>query len=241
MLFFHHLSHLLFKGCWIWGRWVGGGWRGRGGARLPDVIGAAGRFAVAGFPGALGGGPGPVGEQLVPQVAGETSGAVWWRGRERKPEEPSVCRGAEGSLCRVRLEWDTGRQRDTPPSTECGDGSRAQRDSRVACAQQGRVVSSKTHAEGNEPCKPESVSENTRGEPVPSGGAGSAYLKPSALGMKRLGLGGSLWQRGTLTGRGLFLGAGRGRKKKKKKKRSKHLPATAGRLSIQTRRGVGGL
>lgn len=34
-------------------------------------------------------------------------------------------------------------------------------------------------------------------------------LKPSALGMKRLGFGGSLWQRGTLTGRGLFLGAGK--------------------------------
>lgn len=33
------------------------------------------------------------------------------------------------------------------------------------------------------------------------------YLKPSTLGMKRLGFGGSLWQRGTLTGRGLFLGA----------------------------------
>lgn len=69
---------------------------GGGGAWLPDVIGAAGRFAVAGFPGALGGGPGPVGEQLVPQVAGETSGAVWWRGRERKPEEPSVCGGGRG-------------------------------------------------------------------------------------------------------------------------------------------------
>lgn len=33
------------------------------------------------------------------------------------------------------------------------------------------------------------------------------YLKPSALGMNRLGFGGSLWQRGTFTGRGLFLGA----------------------------------
>lgn len=40
-------------------------------------------------------------------------------------------------------------------------------------------------------------------------GGPSAYLKPSALGMKRLGLGGSLWQRGTLTGRGLFLAAGK--------------------------------
>lgn len=112
---------------------MGGGW-------LPDVIGAAGRFAVAGFPGALWGGPGPVGEQLVPQVAGETSGAVWWRGRERKPEEPSVCGGAEESLCRVGLEWDWAAEGHAP-STECGDSSRAQRDSRVACAQQSRVVS----------------------------------------------------------------------------------------------------
>lgn len=32
------------------------------------------------------------------------------------------------------------------------------------------------------------------------------YLNPSAFGMNKLGLGGSLWQRGTLTGRGLFLG-----------------------------------
>lgn len=33
------------------------------------------------------------------------------------------------------------------------------------------------------------------------------YLKPSLLGANRLGFGGSLWQRGTFTGRGLFLGA----------------------------------
>lgn len=57
---------------------------GEKGAWLPGVIGAAGHFAVAVFPGALGGRPGPVGEQLVPQVAGETSRAVWWRGEREK-------------------------------------------------------------------------------------------------------------------------------------------------------------
>lgn len=35
----------------------------------------------------------------------------------------------------------------------------------------------------------------------------STYLNPSAFGMNRLGFGGSLWERGTFTGRGLFLGA----------------------------------
>lgn len=49
------------------------------GAWLPDVIGAAGRFAMAVLPGALRDGPGPVGEQLVPQVTRETSRAVWLR------------------------------------------------------------------------------------------------------------------------------------------------------------------
>lgn len=59
-------------------------WWGVKGAWLPDVIGTAGRFAVAVFPGALRDGPGPIGEQLVPQVARETSGAVWWRGEREK-------------------------------------------------------------------------------------------------------------------------------------------------------------
>lgn len=49
------------------------------GAWLPDVIGAAGRFAMAVLPGALRDSPGPVGEQLVPQVTRETSRAVWLR------------------------------------------------------------------------------------------------------------------------------------------------------------------
>lgn len=57
---------------------------GEKGAWLPDIIGAAGRFAVAKFPWALGGGPGPIGEQLVPQVTGETSRAVWWRGEKER-------------------------------------------------------------------------------------------------------------------------------------------------------------
>lgn len=48
------------------------------GARLPDVIGAAaGCFGVAVFPRALRDGARAVGEQLVPEVAGETSRAVW--------------------------------------------------------------------------------------------------------------------------------------------------------------------
>lgn len=63
---------------------VGSRERGKKGAWLPDVIGAAGRFAVAVFPGALRDGPGPVGEQLVPQVTRETSRAVWWRGEKEK-------------------------------------------------------------------------------------------------------------------------------------------------------------
>lgn len=48
------------------------------GTWLPDVIGAgAGCFAVAVFPRALRDGARAVGEQLVPEVAGETSRAVW--------------------------------------------------------------------------------------------------------------------------------------------------------------------
>lgn len=48
------------------------------GARLPDVIGtAAGCFRVAVFPRALRDGARAVGEQLVPEVAGETPRAVW--------------------------------------------------------------------------------------------------------------------------------------------------------------------
>lgn len=34
------------------------------------------------------------------------------------------------------------------------------------------------------------------------------YLAPSVLGMNNDGFGGSLWHRGTLTGRGLFRAAG---------------------------------
>lgn len=48
------------------------------GAWLPDIIGAAaGHFGVAVFPWALRDGARAVGEQLVPEVAGETSRAVW--------------------------------------------------------------------------------------------------------------------------------------------------------------------
>lgn len=48
------------------------------GTWLPDVIGAAaGCFGVAVFPRALRDGARAVGEQLVPEVAGETSRAVW--------------------------------------------------------------------------------------------------------------------------------------------------------------------
>lgn len=48
------------------------------GARLPDVTGvAAWCFGVAVFPRALRDGARAVGEQLVPQIAGETSRAVW--------------------------------------------------------------------------------------------------------------------------------------------------------------------
>lgn len=48
------------------------------GAKLPDVTGAAaGCFGVAVFPRALRDGARAVGEQLVPEVAGETSRAVW--------------------------------------------------------------------------------------------------------------------------------------------------------------------
>lgn len=46
------------------------------------------------------------------------------------------------------------------------------------------------------------------------------YLKPSTFGIKRLGFGGSLWQRGTLTGRGLFLGAKQKTETKKKNTRT---------------------
>lgn len=49
-----------------------------GGGGLPDVTGAAaGCFGLALFPQALRDGAGAVGEQLVPEVAGETSRAVW--------------------------------------------------------------------------------------------------------------------------------------------------------------------
>ncbi len=50
---------------------------------------------------------------------------------------------------------------------------------------------------------------NTRRSSQPQGKENEtiSYLNPSALGMNRLGFGGSLWQRGTFTGRGLFLGA----------------------------------
>lgn len=48
------------------------------GTWLPDIIGAAaGCFGVAVFPCALRDGARAVGEQLVPEVAGETSRAVW--------------------------------------------------------------------------------------------------------------------------------------------------------------------
>lgn len=48
------------------------------GTWLPDIIGAAaGCFGVAVFPWALRDGARAVGEQLVPEVAGETSRAVW--------------------------------------------------------------------------------------------------------------------------------------------------------------------
>lgn len=54
------------------------------GTRLPDVIGAAaGCFGVAVFPRALRDGAGAIGEQLVPEVAGETSRAVWWKNKLR--------------------------------------------------------------------------------------------------------------------------------------------------------------
>lgn len=54
------------------------------GTWLPDVIGAAaGRFGVAVFPRALRDGARAVGEQLVPEVAGETSRAVWWKSKLR--------------------------------------------------------------------------------------------------------------------------------------------------------------
>ena len=47
-------------------------------ARLPDVTGtAAGCFGVAVFPRALRDRARAVGEQLVPEIAGETSRAVW--------------------------------------------------------------------------------------------------------------------------------------------------------------------
>lgn len=47
------------------------------GTRLPDIIGAAaGCFVVAVLPRALRDGARAIGEQLVPQVAGETSRAV---------------------------------------------------------------------------------------------------------------------------------------------------------------------
>lgn len=67
-----------------------------------------------------------------------------------------------------------------------------------------------TASKGNKPCRKEwRLTDCTR----------STYLKPSTFGMKRLGFGGSLWQRGTLTGRGLFLGA---KKKQKQKQKKKH-------------------
>lgn len=44
------------------------------------------------------------------------------------------------------------------------------------------------------------------------------YLAPSVLGMNNDGFGGSLWHRGTFTGRGLFRGAGKKIFKKDKSK-----------------------
>lgn len=61
-----------------WLRFDSGVYQRHLGTWLPDVIGAAaGWFGVAGLPGALRDGPGAVGEQLIPEVAGETSRAVW--------------------------------------------------------------------------------------------------------------------------------------------------------------------
>lgn len=104
-----------------------------------------------------------------------------------------------------------------PPSTECGDSTAAHREtvellvhSRAALLAVKHTQKVMSHASQRVLVKTREGSRFRRW----GGGGASAYLKPSALGMKRLGLGGSLWQRGTLTGRGLFLGAGRGEKKK---------------------------
>lgn len=165
-----------------WGGW-GGGW-------LPDVIGAAGCFAVAVFPGALRDGPGPVGEQLVPQVAGETSRAVWWSGRKKKSlrRRPSVeasplCRVGPGRTGRgtrparsLSSKWVRDRMRRSHPQKR--DGAVAHRAASLA------GIAEKKTTEGKRPCKRESVSENTRGAqrlPSGEGGGGVPVHLPEAF------------------------------------------------------------
>lgn len=177
--------------------------RRRGGARLPGITrGTAWCLGVAVFPWALRDGPGAVGEQLVPQIAGQTSRAVWWKNKLRSSDLGG--RGGWRGICLCICLCMNDCRRYTCVLTH-------------VCTLTHKLTHTHPRQFNRQQSKRSRKQNNEQGhatQTITERHSGSrevkhlfvTYLNPSALGMNRLGFGGSLWQRGTLTGRGLFLG-----------------------------------
>lgn len=184
---------------------------GAGGLSYLTSLGLLGALLWPGSPGPWGAGRGPLGNSWFRRSQGRLRELCGGGGeKENLRSRPSA--GGPRGHC-VEWGWSGtlgGRGTRPPPQNEATAAAHRAtvellEHSRAALLAVKHTQKEMSHASQRVLVKTREGSRFCRG-------GGSAYLKPSALGMKRLGLGGSLWQRGTLTGRGLFLGAGRGKK-----------------------------